>query len=284
MSAAAAGGWALLATALLIAFSSFFVRGEVVAPIDIARGAGAQAAAYLLALFLILRVHAPTASIRDVIAFRPGRLIHYPLAAVCGLAAAGPMTLLYVLVERRFPENPELGQTVERAVASASLVERVLLGFVIVALAPLIEEVFFRGALYGELRRRYAPWSAAFTTALLFGIVHVFPQQLPSLIIVGLVLAAFRHASGSIGPPTLLHAAFNGAAFFNMVVGVAEPPPKLDGPIVLQAGIALAVAALSLGTSLWIGRRPRSTQPPRSSLRPPPPSIPPPPANPKDDP
>jgi membrane protease YdiL (CAAX protease family) len=81
----------------------------------------------------------------------------------------------------------------------------------IVVLAPLVEELLFRGWIFGPLRARF---SAAFTilaTALLFAIVHWDPTGLYPVAVLapGLVLSILRERSGSVKPAVLGHAIYN---------------------------------------------------------------------------
>jgi len=77
--------------------------------------------------------------------------------------------------------------------------------------APLMEETFFRGALYQHLRVRGSVLAAGLGSGLLFAVVH--PQGLvgvPVLIALALVLALMREWRGSILAPALAHAFHNG--------------------------------------------------------------------------
>ena len=46
-------------------------------------------------------------------------------------------------------------------------------------LAPLAEEVVFRGAVLRSLLAQMKPWTAIAISALLFSIVHMNPAQMP---------------------------------------------------------------------------------------------------------
>jgi membrane protease YdiL (CAAX protease family) len=77
--------------------------------------------------------------------------------------------------------------------------------------APVVEETFFRGALFGYLRRRWSwPIASAFT-GLLFAVIH--PQgwiAVPALATIGFILGAIREWRGSIIAPMTAHALNNG--------------------------------------------------------------------------
>lgn len=81
-------------------------------------------------------------------------------------------------------------------------------------LAPPVEELLFRGVLYGGYRRSLGPiWAAALTT-FIFVLLH-FPEVVHSLTavagITGLALTALwsRLRSGAIGPAIAVHIGYN---------------------------------------------------------------------------
>ncbi len=79
-----------------------------------------------------------------------------------------------------------------------------------VIIAPLVEEVMFRGALYSWLRARMGAVSAIFTSSAVFAAVH--PQGLVGLVplmAIGATLALLREWRGSLIAPIIAHACFN---------------------------------------------------------------------------
>jgi membrane protease YdiL (CAAX protease family) len=74
-----------------------------------------------------------------------------------------------------------------------------------VLLAPFCEEIFFRGFLFGGLRREFSPlWSILISSAL-FAIAHVDPGSFVPLFAIGLALGFVRWKSDSTWPGILLH-------------------------------------------------------------------------------
>jgi hypothetical protein len=84
-----------------------------------------------------------------------------------------------------------------------------------VTLAPLLEELFFRGFLYPVLVRRLGVMLAIVLTAAGFGLIHA-PQLgrawAPVLVVflVGLVLTITRALTKSVAAGLLIHVAYNG--------------------------------------------------------------------------
>jgi uncharacterized protein len=89
------------------------------------------------------------------------------------------------------------------------------LGILSITLAPLMEELFFRGFLYPVLARRLGLPIAIFLTALAFALLHGAQLKFswgPVLVIflVGLVLTLIRASKNSVGAGVLIHMAYNG--------------------------------------------------------------------------
>jgi membrane protease YdiL (CAAX protease family) len=82
----------------------------------------------------------------------------------------------------------------------------------VAAMAPLAEELLFRGVLFGGLRRRWPYPLASATSAAIFAAAHLDPTLLPALLAAGLWLNALYQRTGSLIPSTVAHATFNGLA------------------------------------------------------------------------
>ncbi len=100
-----------------------------------------------------------------------------------------------------------------------------ILSFVtVVILAPWAEELIFRGWIYTSLRRSFGMWAAVIVTAVIFALVHMDPTRLyPLLIFIpGLMLTIIREKNGSARASFYAHAAYNGLAWF-IVLLVGNP-------------------------------------------------------------
>lgn len=105
-------------------------------------------------------------------------------------------------------------EVVEAAQLSDSLGEKVVIVLVIAVLAPILEEMLFRGALLDALKGRMSLNGAIWTTGIVFGLVHLAdPATLtlvPALILLGVILGFVRErGSGSLSRPILMHMGFN---------------------------------------------------------------------------
>ena len=118
--------------------------------------------------------------------------------------------------------------------------------------APVAEELFFRGFIFGALRRWHftiagrdlGTWAAAVVTALLFGLVHAgsaSPQYLVPLGIFGFVLCLVRWRTGSLYPCMALHSVNN-----SLALGIAQLHWNAGEVVALAAGSVTLIGALTL--------------------------------------
>jgi membrane protease YdiL (CAAX protease family) len=244
MSALLASGWALGTTFVFLVLVSVLVTLRSNATEDVVSTFACQAIAYLLALFLILRVHAPDASIRAYIGARPTSPLFYPLALLLGAALEIPSNALYDAIERRWPSEAE--DTLSKLFQAGTPPKRALIVLVVVVCGPMLEELFFRGALFRPMRKMHPGWMVVLVTAALFALAHFQPQVYVPIALVGLALGAMRLASGSILPSILTHATFNAVPFVAMLAqrqGTAEAEAPLP-PWLVAAGSAATLALL----------------------------------------
>jgi membrane protease YdiL (CAAX protease family) len=83
-----------------------------------------------------------------------------------------------------------------------------------VILAPVVEELLFRGVLLRALLRRVAPVTAVLASAVIFALVHYVGDPhtlpfLPALTGLGVVLAVVALRSGDLSTSIFIHAGFN---------------------------------------------------------------------------
>ncbi len=86
-----------------------------------------------------------------------------------------------------------------------------LLGlFTVAVVAPIAEELFFRGLLQRSFEEERTPVFAITLSALIFSFLHLQPTTFFGIAILGLLFGYLAWASGSILPGMLLHALWNG--------------------------------------------------------------------------
>ena len=86
--------------------------------------------------------------------------------------------------------------------------------FVVGLLAPLAEEMVFRGAILRSLLRwKQNPWVGIAISALLFAVVHMNPAQMPHAFLIGLLLGWMYWRTDSIVPGVVYHWVNNTVAY-----------------------------------------------------------------------
>jgi membrane protease YdiL (CAAX protease family) len=193
------------------------------------------AVAYLRADFrATLRLRLPTAT--DV-------LLAVPLA----IALAVLNDQLMNLVDQIYP-MPEADRSAMVELLRASTVyEWAVRLFGIVVAAAVSEEILFRGFIQTSLEEgRLGRGGAILLTSLLFAVIHLIPQGMPSYVLAGVVLGITAVATESILVPILIHAVHNAASLFMLnladVETLGQPvwvPPQILIPAVLILVIAL---------------------------------------------
>jgi membrane protease YdiL (CAAX protease family) len=114
----------------------------------------------------------------------------------------------------------------------------------VTVLAPICEEVFFRGFFFRTLRNWRGPWIAATVTGLVFGAVHAFGSPVGFLVplaVFGFGLCMLYWRTGSLLPCIAVHALNN-----SLALGVAQHwdwqiPLLMLGSVAVNAAIVLPV-------------------------------------------
>lgn len=112
---------------------------------------------------------------------------------------------IYILVTGD-ATNPQQGLFED--LVSGSATQILLFALAIGVLAPFAEEMFFRGMLFGWLRR-WGFWLAAIASAALFGVAHGINFVFPASFALGILNAYAYEKSGSLWPAIVAHMVFN---------------------------------------------------------------------------
>ena len=96
-----------------------------------------------------------------------------------------------------------------------------LQALVLLVASPLLEELFFRGVLYGRLKELFPDWSACLISAAAFGLFHGNMVQGIYGFVMGVVLALAMEWCQTVKAPVLIHFAANGAALVLNLAGFA---------------------------------------------------------------
>lgn len=108
-------------------------------------------------------------------------------------------------------------QVVQTLQSTKSAGQTIYLGIMAIIVAPICEEILFRGILYPAVKslgyRRVAIWG----TAILFGVIHNNLMSLVPLTLFGVALVLLYERAGNLLAPITAHAFFNAFNFFWLV-------------------------------------------------------------------
>jgi membrane protease YdiL (CAAX protease family) len=183
-----------------------------------------------------LRV-APYLQLRPV---RPGLVALGVAVGAAGYVAGGAvMAIAQRLLPRAWVETFDVARLFE-----APTWERFGLAGLAALVAPICEELTFRGYVQTTLGLRRRPAVAIAGAAILFSAIHLDPVRLPALLLLGTTFGWLTWRAGSIWPAVAAHATNNGiAAGLLLLTG---PPERDVLPTVGQLAVTLAFGAAGL--------------------------------------
>jgi CAAX protease family protein len=177
----------------------------------------------------------------------PALLVLGALSGLAGyVAAVGIMGLAHEVMPAAWLRTFDVSRVFEGAPFT-----RVAVALVAALVAPVCEEIAFRGYLQTALGTRLRPALAVAGSTLLFSVIHLDPVRLPSLLVLGAVFGWLAWRAGSVWPAIAAHAANNAIVSGLVLSGMAAPDEAVDLPglgiRLRSAGFALALG----GALLW---------------------------------
>jgi len=103
----------------------------------------------------------------------------------------------------------KLQQTVKTYQEASAVTVRIMIAISAIIIAPVAEEIVFRGYIYTATKRFSNRFFAAILSSLLFGVVHFNISAFIPLVFLALLLTIAYELSGSIWAPISIHALFN---------------------------------------------------------------------------
>ena len=210
------GGWcALIVFMTTIAYASQFTSGPP--PKDIAYKWSSSILGLVQYLVILGILYVITVGLdrRTFLAFRRPT----SWARAFGIAV---LVLIAVFVAGGIADqfgNPEREQgLIPQHWDSSRIAPFTAFAILVVVVAPIVEELQFRGVGYGLLER-FGRTAAILLVGIAFGLVHGLIAGFPVIAVFGIGLAFLRSRTDSIYPCMLLHATFNA---FGLIVGIAS--------------------------------------------------------------
>ena len=199
--------WATFAVWLMSAGSSFadvtaMFAGKTTLPLDAPMMITASGVYSITVLAVFLGCRWAVLS-RNYLRSRPWGVFFW-----CAVAALGTI-VPSLWLQQLLPELPDSTEAIMRQLLANDYGY-----FVLCLLAPLVEELVFRGAiLRALLQRQMHPWLAIGISAICFALAHANPAQMPHALLMGLLLGWMFVRTGSILPGVLVHWVNNTVVF-----------------------------------------------------------------------
>jgi membrane protease YdiL (CAAX protease family) len=217
---------------------------------DIVTRGACAALATSVVIFLMVRVHAREVSLRATVGVLPVAPLHAVLAVAAGAGMYPLMATVDGLAQKRWPSPDDTSEVLQKLLSVPTNGARVALVVSAFVVIPLAHELFFRGILYGELRRATGVRTATLATTVLYAASQLDWRALPTTLALGLALARLRERSGSVAAPVVAHTAYWAVVGVPILRG-ADPMADITYParwIVGGAVIALlALVAVGAG-------------------------------------
>ncbi len=139
------------------------------------------------------------------------------IQGIKGWLSIVPFVLLISLVMNIFIENQNgSNPLLEIVLNNNNYLSFILLFLTTTLLAPLFEEIIFRGILLPTLSRDFGVISGIIISAFVFALAHLSLGEMLPLFVLGIGLGATRIASGSLFSSVIMHSLWNGLTFLNL--------------------------------------------------------------------
>ena len=134
-----------------------------------------------------------------------------------GLLMTIPFVLLVSLIMNLFIDNQNgSNPLLEIVLNNNNYFSFILLFITTTFLAPLFEELIFRGVLLPILSREFGIILGIAVSAFIFALAHLSISEIPPLFILGIGLGITRLISGRLVSSVIMHSLWNGLTFLNL--------------------------------------------------------------------
>ena len=120
--------------------------------------------------------------------------------------------IMNLIVENQAGSNPLL----EIVLNNNNYYAFILLFLTTTIIAPLFEEIIFRGVLLPVLARDYGKTIGILISSFVFALAHLSLNEFPPLFVLGIGLATTRLISGRLSSSIVMHSFWNGLTFLNL--------------------------------------------------------------------
>ena len=129
----------------------------------------------------------------------------------------------------------------------------------LILVAPLTEELMFRGIIMGGFLKRYSNWKAILVSSILFACLHVNPWQFITPLLLGILCGWFFLRTRSLVPCLIAHAVLNTLAIVGMTVSVQSDRNSSGANQLTQVQFQPiwldAFGVVLLGVGIWLFKK-----------------------------
>lgn len=201
--------------------------------------------AFYSALFVIILLL--FFAIRKKNFFEETRLRKFPVKTLPGVLILVPGMLLFINGCLNLIPVSWLTDFIE----SSSFISKGSFAFSMVTqgvIAPLIEELVFRGLMLSRLNAAFPKWFGIIVSSILFGAAHGTPVWFVFAMFIGVILCLIANKTNSIFSTFIIHALYNCGGTFFSYAKIEE----LTMPILI---CAVLIGAVLTATGLFLIRR-----------------------------
>lgn len=240
--------WTLTFVFVMQVVGVALVRARPSAATDIVSMAAVLAAVGLLLSAAILYLHGKDVPLATSLGLRPTHFSIPLLAVLLGFTVHFPAEAVDIVRQRFFPTAPEELEREMALLTAETALGKAMILFFVACVGPLAEEILFRGALFGALRRQRSFVATTVTIAACFVVAHPDIGKWPALAVVAFAMTYVRAVSGSLLPSIAMHVVFNAttvlAVSLGQVVDPANRKIEVLPTIVFSAMTALLIVAI----------------------------------------
>jgi membrane protease YdiL (CAAX protease family) len=140
------------------------------------------------------------------------------LVAVLLLPVGLSLTELSARMIRLLGSEPAIQQPVQVMRKATSALQLIVHGFSAIIVAPVVEEIIFRGVLYPTVKKTYSPKVALWGVSLFFAMWHQNLTVVLPLTVLAIILTFLYETTRNLVAPIVAHSLFNAANFVLLLV------------------------------------------------------------------
>lgn len=170
----------------------------------------------LVLTHFFLKVHSVTWS--EFLGLNDSKLKNALLLALVTVLFALPLTLWLNELSRiaitHFIGEPDAQPTMQVLEMTQSLGQKICFGFTAIFMAPLVEEILFRGVIYRTGKQLGYPLLSLLVSSMVFSAIHGSLMTFVPLTIFAIILALLYDRTDNLLAPITAHSLFNATNFF----------------------------------------------------------------------